>query len=393
MARHVHNQDGLWIQPFKYINNDPNASRYYLDEYSYVVYPIKLSKRDGKVIVSYPYNTKGNITEVRYGQFISPLRNIKLIKKIYFNYDISLNGLKDLKSDAKTANEMPRILLDNKFLNESLNSYNLPLLNYDTYIHYPQNFYKLYIGFNKQRLKEFEIGPLKNLEALFGSTLAGLPDDCFQWLEVKNEQIDFTGVEDLESLLTSSDLIIDYKIVFDLDIITQWAINTFPISKFNSLSNIFNNEELELSLLLYPPIISSMQLVDQVKFISPVSYLKNRMVDKVIFSVPASYADKSQKFFEIQFIDCSSNAIIFNDNSMRAGSQFYINNLSTNPTDIDINLDNSVFENISNISYPTEKFIMVYKIPEGIQKFLSENLNYKIVLRVTDLTSERFNGS
>ena len=93
MQRIPHDQNGVWIQQFKYMNSNPLAKRYYLDNASFLVYSVLLEAptESQEILITYPTLDVGNEIEIKFGQFVTPQRNLQLFRKFYFDFDISLN--------------------------------------------------------------------------------------------------------------------------------------------------------------------------------------------------------------------------------------------------------------------------------------------------------------
>ena len=116
---------------------------------------------------------------------------------------------------------------------------------------------------------------------------------------------------------------------------------------------------------------------------------KNRLIEEVSFSVSKSFVESSQKIFEIYFTDVDTNELIFKANTLENYKDFTLIGKNINIVPDYLQIENSVFENLSGITYPTDQFKVVYTIPNDLRRYLSSHLNYKITVRLTDLTSER----
>ena len=146
---------------------------------------------------------------------------------------------------------------------------------------------------------------------------------------------------------------------------------------------------LELNFVFYPPVASGMQLEDVPRILTPNGILKNRLIEEVSFSVSKSFVESSQKIFEIYFTDVDTNELIFKANTLENYKDFTLIGKNINIVPDYLQIENSVFENLSGITYPTDQFKVVYTIPNDLRRYLSSHLNYKITVRLTDLTSER----
>ena len=146
---------------------------------------------------------------------------------------------------------------------------------------------------------------------------------------------------------------------------------------------------LYFRFIFYPPVASGLQLEDVPVILSPNGILKNKLVSQVIFNISQSFVDNSQKMFEIYFIDNTSNEIIFKADSLTNSEDFTLVGKNINIVPEYLEMENSIFEDISGVDYPTKPFKVTYNMPNDLKKYLSNHLNYTILVRVTDLTSER----
>ena len=93
--------------------------------------------------------------------------------------------------------------------------------------------------------------------------------------------------------------------------------------------------------------------------------------------------------FEIYFIDVTTSEVIFKTDSLENPQDFTLVGKNINIVPEYLEIENSIFEDLSGIDYPTKPFKVTYTMPNDLKKYLSNHLNYTILVRVTDLTSER----
>ena len=81
--------------------------------------------------------------------------------------------------------------------------------------------------------------------------------------------------------------------------------------------------------------------------------------------------------------------VIYGDNSLESSQNF---SLITKSGVLELKSfipENGVFEDLSQLDFPVNKFTVKYTLKDDLAKFLSNHLNYTILIKVTDLTSER----
>lgn len=394
MQRIPHDSNGTWLQRFEIVNNDPLAKRQYLDNASYLLYSIIIGNTGGVVAPTYPGVIKDNKVEIKFGQFVSPQRNLSLIRKFYFDYDISINKKGRFHSNPEPDEVAAKLnlLVDNELAKDMCTRLGFGALSSASnsfVINFPQNFYKLYLGYNHIRNFSTNVDPINKYEAIVSDVLATIDDDCFTWVEIKNNVIDMDTVPDLDLFYKSSALMFDFKLVLDIPAFEAWVASEFSPTDLQNLLDAIGTSAIELNFIFYPPVASGMQIEDVPKILTPNGILKNRLVEEVIFSVSRSFVDSSQKIFEINFSDNTTGETIYKANSLENYEDFTLITKDTNIVPEYLEIENSVFEELSGITYPTSQFKVTYTIPNDLKKYLASHLNYKITVRMTDLTSER----
>ena len=93
--------------------------------------------------------------------------------------------------------------------------------------------------------------------------------------------------------------------------------------------------------------------------------------------------------FEIYFTDKKTGSILFQDTSLINPSRFTIESGKLKSELKPFKAENSVFENISSLNFPSNNFTVTYKLLDELVKYLADNSDYTILIKVTDLTSER----
>ena len=387
MQRSTHNNHGFWLKEFKYTKSNPYVSKYYLDDSAFIVYSITVTTNpNGSLKVTLPTNMPLNsqgMFELYYGQHFSPQRNLDLFKKFYIDFDLSINPAKLYDSFSEDTNIF-KLSGDSVF--DFSNRLNLQQ-NMSSAITDPlENFYSLYLGYNRIRNYKYTGDTIENYEALSSIVLAEMDPTCFEWLEIA----DGSYANPLtEKDLKSSTLVLDFKLNLDINKILTWIEENFA-DKIAQLQTVLGNQQLDFNLIFYPPSYTGLQLLDIPEIISPAGILKTKVITEIKFEVRKSLVDNSQKIFEVYFLDKDNRSVvIFKDDSVSNPSNFFIESKDSSFYLKHIELENSVFEDIGKFDYPVDNFIVTYKIPSELVKYLADTLDYTIQIKMTDLTSER----
>lgn len=392
MQRVPHNKDGVWIQQFKYVNKTKEAKRYYLDSASVLLYTVNISLNDDEQIfkIDYPANIVDKTLSISFGQFLTPFRNLNMFKRFYFDFDVSFNRKGRLSSypeDEDPTSQLQLIVEGENFSNfATRNGLTLSGPNFELSL--PKDIYKLYLGYNHIRNFGTDIKPISTYEAIASEVLADISDDCFTWVEIRDNVLDISEI-DMKVFNKSSALLLDYKLVIDIEKFEEWLKETYTYQNMLTILETMATSGLDFSFIFYPPVASGLQLEDVPVILSPNGILKNKLVSQVIFNISQSFVDNSQKMFEIYFIDNTSNEIIFKADSLTNSEDFTLVGKNINIVPEYLEMENSIFEDISGVDYPTKPFKVTYNMPNDLKKYLSNHLNYTILVRVTDLTSER----
>ena len=387
MQRSNHNNYGFWLKEFKYTKSNPYVSKYYLDDSAFIVYSISVTTNpDGSLKITLPTNMPLNaqgLFELYYGQHFSPQRNLDLFKKFYLDFDLSINTAKSYDSFSDNTNIF-------KLTGDSVFDFSNRLKidqNMSNLITRPlENFYSFYLGYNRIRNYKYNGDLIEDYEALSSIVLAEMDPTCFKWLEIRDGYYANPLTDDD---LKSSTLILDFKLNIDINKIIAWIEENFT-DRIVELQTILGSQQLDFNLIFYPPSHTGMQLLDIPEVISPAGILKTKVVTEVKFEVRKSLVDNSQKIFEIYFLDKDNRSVvIFKDDSVSNPNNFFIESKDASFYLKQIELENSVFEDIGKFDYPVDNFIVTYKIPSELVKYLADTLNYTIQIKMTDLTSER----
>ena len=347
MYRSTHNNYGFWLKEFKYTKSNPYVSKYYLDDSAFIVYSITVTTNpNGSLKVTLPTNMPLNsqgMFELYYGQHFSPQRNLDLFKKFYIDFDLSINPAKLYDSFSEDTNIF-KLSGDSVF--DFSNRLNLQQ-NMSSAITDPlENFYSLYLGYNRIRNYKYTGDTIENYEALSSIVLAEMDPTCFEWLEIA----DGSYANPLtEKDLKSSTLVLDFKLSLDINKILTWIEENFA-DKIAQLQTVLGNQQLDFNLIFYPPSHTGMQLLDVPEIISPAGILKTKVITEIKFEVRKSLVDNSQKIFEVYFLDKDNRSmVIFKDDSVSNPSNFFIESKDSSFYLKHIELENSVFEDIGKI--------------------------------------------
>ena len=174
----------------------------------------------------------------------------------------------------------------------------------------------------------------------------------------------------------------------DLFKMKQWILDNFS-DKLFSMINKISTRTIDFNFMFYPPSSTGMQLEDTPVITSPMGVLKTKILKTVEFEIKRSLVNNSQKVFEIYFVDNKDMEVIYGDNSLESSQNF---SLITKSGVLELKSfipENGVFEDLSQLDFPVNKFTVKYTLKDDLVKFLSNHLNYTILIKVTDLTSER----
>lgn len=388
IERVPHNKDKVWIQQFDQVNKSTVAKRYYLDTSSLLAYTVKVSLDDinNEVIVELPTKPASSLN-IFFGQFITPIKNLQLLKNVYFDFDISINPANKMGSfSSNIPMSNPLIIVDGESLSSFVKREGVAKdVEDDFSLTLPSSFYKISIGYSSQQNIPRTSSPLSHNEMLVTDPLADIGEECFTWLEIVNNKIKAPSTK-------SSTYVLDYKLELDTIAIRDWILSKYSSKDLETLLKTFKTDALDFTLLMYPPVLTSMQLEDIPAIVNPQKVLNERLVKEVSFTVPRSLVKNSQKMFEVLFEDTVTGVLIYKADSLNNKDDFTIIGKKVSVRIEDLELQNSIFEPLSGIAYPTNQFNMLYKIPSDLVKFLANHLKYKITVRVTDLTSERNNN-
>lgn len=390
MQRIPHDETGFWLKEFKYIKSNPYVKKYYLDSASYLNYSIniKLDDEDNLVFTMPGKVPETGIADVYFGQQFSPQRNIELYTKFYFDQDLSINraGLYNTFSEATSDTGKAQIFhLAGDTLEQFYNRNGYEGNDGEADLIPPlDNFYELYFGYARIQNFKPEYTSIVNYEALASQVISSMDDSCFKWIKVIDGELEKMEEEDYKS----SALVVDFKMKIDLFKMKQWILDNFS-DKLVSMINKISTRTIDFNFMFYPPSTTGMQLEDTPVITSPIGILKTKILKTVEFEIKRSLVNNSQKVFELYFVDNADMEIIYGDNSLESPENF---SLITKSGILELKTftpENGVFEDLSELDFPVNKFTVKYTLKDDLAKFLSNHLNYTILIKVTDLTSER----
>lgn len=385
MYRSQHNPFGFWLKEFRHTKTNPYVSKHALENTSFIVYSIKVSKTSSGMSIQLPKDLpNADSFNLFFGQHFSPQRNLSLLTKFYFDFDLSINVNKAYDTDQRYLNGESQIFLKEdsiKKFGERLdvsNSFN------DEPISFVTDFYELYLGYNRVRNYKPKFDTIVGYEAVSSDVIASMGEDCFNWIKIVNQQYEKLSEEDMES----STFVLDYKAKLNINKICKWIEDNFE-DKIDDLTTLLGEDVLEFNFIFYPPSSTGMQFTDIPELLFPIGILKSKIVDKVVFEVKKSIVNNAQKMFEIYFTDKKTGSILFQDTSLINPSRFTIESGKLKSELKPFKAENSVFENISSLNFPSNNFTVTYKLLDELVKYLADNSDYTILIKVTDLTSER----
>lgn len=390
MQRIPHNTDGFWLKEFKYIKPSQYVKKHYLDNASFVNYSINVKIDENEVLqVSMPGEVPDDgVLDLYFGQQFSPHRNLELFTKFYFDYDLSINraGLYNTFSEATSESGAVRVFqLDGDTLNGFYDRYGYGTIpRTENVVSLPPDFYDLYIGYARVQNFKPEYDAIERYEAISSQIFANLDESCFKWIKIVDGYFEELSEENIKS----SALIIDYKARINVTKLKEWILTNFSDKLIELISKV-STKTVDFTFMFYPPSATGMQLEDIPVITNPVGIVKTKMLSTVEFEIKKSMVNNSQKVFEVYFIDNETNDLIYGDNSLNSAEQFVLLTRQGVLEVKQITPENGVFEDLSELDFPTSRFTVKYTIKEDVAKYLSSHLNYTILIKVTDLTSER----
>lgn len=384
MTRYYVNKDKFWSKEFSHIKSNPFVKKQSLGNTTFFVYTITLSKQNNTLIIDHPL--KGNTSyNLSFGQYISPLRNLSLLRSFYFDYDLSINIKDAYESKNQTNVGTTQIYETNKTFDIQQFAQRIQLSSSSPLYSKPlPNFYKLYLGYSKIRNYNPKYDSIEDYKAISSNVVAEMNDTCFEWLDISNNKLPTLTKEQRESFST----VLDYRLTINFKTIEDWITNNFT-SSFDELSTLLGSNSIDLNFIFYPPTSLGMQFKDTPRIVYPLEVIKVKVLDKVVFEVQQSLIDNAQKVFEVIFTDKSDDTLLFSDSSIYNPSSFTIKGNGSVQVLKAINLEPNIFEDTSVTQYPNSPFLVEYKLNKELSKYLANNMNYKITVRVSDLTSER----
>ena len=388
MERSNHNPHNFWLKEFKYTRDNPHVSKYSFVNTTFIVYSIRVERGVGgvKVIMPsvLPLNEDGTYS-LYFGQHFSPQRNLALFSKFYFDFDLSINKSGMYRSHDRVDDHKTQIFkTEGDSVREFANRLNV-INNMSNEMTSPlEDFYDLYFGYNRVRNYKPTFDSIDTYEAVSSDIVAQMGDDCFNWIKIVDGYFSDLLEEDLES----STLVVDYKLNINFNKIKRWIETNFN-EKGDEIFTLLGSDKLEFNMMFYPPSSTGLQFMDVPEILSPIGILKSKVVDKVIFEVKKSIVNNSQKVFEILFLNKENSAIIYQDTSLASPERFLIEDRRMRSRLEPLNPENAVFEDLGIFDYPVNNFTVTYEMATELIKFLADTLNYTIIVRTTDLTSER----
>ena len=382
MIRYYHNTDKFWLKDFSHIKNNFYVKRQALASTTFIVYTITLSKQDNKLIIKHPLLGKEDY-ELFFGQYIAPQQNLSLIKNVYFDYDVSINT-----ANAYDSKNKYREGYTQTYETQTTFSYKefFKRLGLDTDIDKQTtalpNYYTLSLGYSKVRNYKPKYESNVGYEAISSDVVATLNKSCFDWVQVKDNKL----IDLKEKDLVSSTKVLDYKLDINFKIIDEWLTTNFSDL---SLFTLLNTDDVDISFIFYPPSTSGLQLRDVPNITSPMSLLKTKVITRVVFEVPQSLITNAQKLFEVYFTDKVDDTLLYKDSSLYNPNKFTMKSKGQVVKLKPFILEPNLFEDLSTTKYPNSSFIVEYAIDRELTAYLASNLNYKITVRVSDLTSTR----
>jgi hypothetical protein len=329
------------------------------------------------------------MVDVFFGQQFSPHRNIDLYTKFYFDQDLSINraGLYNTFSEATSLTGTTNVFnITGDSLEEFYfrNGYGNTIPESPFVIPPLEDFCELYFGYARIQNFKPEYESITNYEAVASQILSNMDESCFKWIKIVDGYFEQLEEEDYKSTA----LVVDFKMRINLLKLKEWILDNFSDRLMELISTI-STRTIDFNFMFYPPSATGMQLEDVPVITSPLGILKTKVIKTVEFEVKRSLVNNSQKVFEIYFVDNKTLDVIYGDNSIESASNFSLITKTGVVETLPFTLENGVFEDLSQLDFPITKFTVKYTIKDDVAKYLSNHLDYTILVKITDLTSER----
>lgn len=369
----------LWLTPYSTLNKISRIKRIGKDTNNAVVCSLQI-KKVGPDLEYYLEGEKlTEDLEVYFGQFRSLLKNSNLIQKYFVDYDVSLNSYLELDSHSE------KVQLFSLTYGESANTFlqrnKLPAIESDFFLPPLNSIIRFYRGVNQITSADLKYQPLDNLDVFKMIDYVKVSNNCFSWREIKN------GEMPEKTLLKDKNLLLEHKAVISLKDLTTWLTSDLN-SNYEAFTKALKSKDkgLELNIVFHPPVFSSMQLEASPSIINPYQGKTSKIKDEVIVRVPRSIVKNAQK---VIIIDFKFEDNIFTYNSVDNYTMFSIIDSKGQYKLGWLDFENSIFESLATYDFEDGSFRFLFKTPPEVLKQIELDRNYKINVKVSDLTSER----
>ena len=355
--------------PKKYATlRDKDPSIFYLEDFYYKILQLNIDK-DYTVYLNSSKLEEDAIVTLNFPEFLDVSSNLELIKKIFFEVDMSFSlpgdvTLQDLKKPFNLVK-----------LDREINQYlTVPksIFSGRRFKPFPKDMITLYMGYSYTAVKDVKT-KLEDTESLCCEQLVKMDDTCFNWILIPKESL---GIKEK----TFKPTVCKFKVELSVPKLVEWLQEVFTPGKINYLLEGMETDSLDLNFIMHPPFIDRMSFKDNIKIVYPLKTTRLKVIDKVTFRTNRSYTINN-KIYSINFIDKDTNQRLFSFNSIDNAQLF--NNLKNK---VRTHTVNSYFDQ-EVVSFE-DGTLIDFSVPNPVQLALSKHNNYKIRITAKDLTTQ-----
>ena len=358
--------EGITKQYLELRDKDPSI--FYLEDFYFKILQLNIDK-DYTVYLNSSALDKDAVVTLNFPEFLDVSKNLELIKKIFFEVDLSYNlpgdvTLADLKAPFKLIK-----------LDRELNDYlTVPksIFSGRRFKPFPEGMISLFLGYSYTAVKDVRT-KLDNTESLCCEQLVKMDDSCFNWIPIPKDSL---GVVEK----TFKPTVCKFKVELSVPKLVEWFQEVYTPGKINYLLEGLETESLDLNFIMHPPFIDRMSFKDNIKIVYPLKTTRLKVIDKVTFRTNKSYTTNN-KIYILTFIDKDTNQKLFSFNSIDNSPLF--NNIKNK---VRTHTVNSYFDQ-EVVSFE-DGILVDFSVPNPVQLALSKHNNYKIRITAKDLTTQ-----
>lgn len=355
--------------PKQYLSlRDKEPSIFYLEDFYFKILQLNIDK-DYTVYLDNSALDEDAVVTLNFPEFLDVSNNLELIKKIFFEVDLSFNTPGDVTmQDLKAPFQLVK-------LDKEINSYlKVPksIFSGRKFKPFPKDMITLYMGYSYTAVKDVRT-KLEDTDSLCCDQLVKMDDTCFNWIPIPKESL---GIKEK----TLKPTVCKFKVELSIPKLVEWFQEVFTPGKINYLLEGMETDSLDLNFIMHPPFIDRMSFKDNIKIVYPLKTTRLKVIDKVTFRTNKSYTTNNKIYF-IHFIDKDTDQKLFSFNTI--DNFILFNNIKNNVRTHGIN---SYFDQ-EVISFE-DGTLIDFEVPNPVQLALSKHNNYKIRITAKDLTTQ-----